>query len=73
VLELNAREAMHVIELRSSREGHPSYRAIAHELHRLIATVHPRFSAAMHHLDTSVEPRLERMPSELRSERRRAT
>ncbi|HEX5620279.1 MAG TPA: FAD-dependent thymidylate synthase [Solirubrobacteraceae bacterium] len=73
VLELNAREAMHVIELRSSREGHPSYRAIAHELHRLIATVHPRVAAAMHHVDTSVEPRLERMPSELRSERRGAT
>jgi thymidylate synthase ThyX len=73
VLELNAREAMHVIELRSAREGHPSYRAIAHELHRLIATVHPRVAAAMHHLDTSVEPRLERMPAELRSERRPTT
>jgi thymidylate synthase ThyX len=71
VLELNAREAMHVIELRSGREGHPSYRAIAHELHRLIATVHPRVAAAMHHLDPSVDPRLERMPAELRSERRR--
>ncbi|HET8754894.1 MAG TPA: FAD-dependent thymidylate synthase [Solirubrobacteraceae bacterium] len=71
VLELNAREAMHVIELRSSREGHPSYRAIAHEMHRLIATVHPLVAAAMHHLDASVEPRLERMPGERRSERRR--
>jgi thymidylate synthase ThyX len=70
VLELNAREAMHVIELRSGREGHPSYRAIAHELHRLIATVHPHVAAAMHHVDTSVEPRLERIAAELRSERR---
>jgi thymidylate synthase ThyX len=73
VLELNAREAMHVIELRSAREGHPSYRAVAHELHRLIATVHPRIAAAMQHLDTSAEPRLERMPAELRSERRHVT
>jgi len=73
ILELNAREAMHVIELRSAREGHPSYRAIAHELHRLIATVHPHVAAAMHHLDRSTEPRLERMASEMRSERRRAT
>jgi thymidylate synthase ThyX len=73
VLELNAREAMHVIELRSAREGHPSYRAIAHELHRLIATVHPRVAAAMHHVDTSVEPRLERLSAERHSERRRAT
>ena len=31
VLDLNAREAMQLIELRSGREGHPSYRAVAHE------------------------------------------
>src|SRR5205823_792045 len=30
ILDLNAREAMQLIELRSGREGHPSYRAIAH-------------------------------------------
>ena len=41
VLDLNAREAMQLIELRSGREGHPSYRAVAHEMHRLIAQVHP--------------------------------
>ena len=29
VLELDAREALHLIELRSGREGHPSYRAVA--------------------------------------------
>ena len=39
VLDLNAREAMHLIELRSGREGHPSYRAVAHEMRRLIAEV----------------------------------
>ena len=32
VLDMNAREAMHLIELRSGREGHPGYRAVAHEL-----------------------------------------
>ena len=41
VLDLNAREAMQLIELRSGREGHPSYRAVAHEMHRQIAEVHP--------------------------------
>lgn len=70
VLELNAREAMHVIELRSGREGHPSYRAIAHEMHRLIAQVHPLMASAISHLDRSTEPRLERMLGELRTERR---
>src|SRR5439155_1216353 len=34
VLELDAREALHLIELRSGREGHPSYRAVAHERRR---------------------------------------
>ena len=29
VLDMNAREAMHLIELRSGREGHESYRAVA--------------------------------------------
>ncbi|MEJ7715562.1 MAG: FAD-dependent thymidylate synthase [Thermoleophilaceae bacterium] len=38
---MNAREAMHLIELRSGREGHPSYRAVAHELHAQIAEAHP--------------------------------
>ena len=37
VLQLNAREAMHVLELRSGPQGHPAYRRIAQEMHRLIA------------------------------------
>ena len=41
VLDLNAREAMHLIELRSGREGHPTYRAVAHAMHERIAAVHP--------------------------------
>ena len=62
VLDLNAREAMQLIELRSGREGHPGYRAVAHEMHRQIAEVHPRSAAAMAHVDTEAEPRLERDP-----------
>ncbi len=72
VLDFNAREAMHLIELRSGREGHPAYRAVAHELHRQIAAVHPAVAAAMTHVDTSTEPRLERILSEMRQQARRA-
>ena len=72
VLEVNAREAMQLIELRSGREGHPSYRAVAHEMHRLIGTVHPGVAAAMSHVDTETEPRLERILSEMRLQDRRA-
>jgi thymidylate synthase ThyX len=72
VLDLNAREAMHLIELRSGREGHPSYRAVAHEMHAQIAARHPAVAAAMTHVDTSSEPRLERILSELRQHTRGA-
>mgnify|MGYP001126739951 FL=1 len=72
VLDMNAREAMHLIELRSGREGHPSYRAIAHELHRQIAAVHPGVAAAMQHVDTDTEPRLERILAEIRAHARQA-
>jgi thymidylate synthase ThyX len=68
VLDLNAREAMHLIELRSGREGHPGYRAVAHEMHRQIASVHPSVAAAMTHVDTDTEPRLERILSEMRTQ-----
>ncbi len=71
-MDLNARAAMQLIELRSGREGHPSYRAVAHEMHRLIGEVHPAVAAAMRHVDGSVEPRLERILSEMRQETRTA-
>jgi thymidylate synthase ThyX len=70
-LDLNAREAMHLIELRSGREGHPTYRAVAQAMHERIAAVHPGVAAAMTHVDTSVEPRLERIMSEIRTQRKR--
>jgi thymidylate synthase ThyX len=72
-LDLNAREAMHLIELRSGREGHPTYRAVAQAMHERIAAVHPGVAAAMSHVDTSVEPRLERIMSEIRTHRKRVS
>jgi thymidylate synthase ThyX len=68
VLELDAREALHLIELRSGREGHPSYRAVAHEMRRAIAAVHPGVAAAMTFVDDSTEERLERLLSEMRND-----
>jgi len=71
VLDLNAREAMHLCELRSGREGHPTYRAVAQAMHERIAAVHPAVAAAMTHVDSSTEPRLERILSEIRAHRKR--
>jgi thymidylate synthase ThyX len=73
ILDMNAREAMQLIELRSGREGHPSYRAVAHEMHRLIAEAHPSVARAMHFVDESTEPRLERLLSEIRNQTRAAS
>jgi thymidylate synthase ThyX len=70
-LDLNAREAMHLIELRSGREGHPTYRAVAQAMHERIAAVHPGVAATMTHVDSSAEPRLERILSEIRTHRKR--
>jgi len=68
ILDLNAREAMHLIELRSGREGHSSYRSIALEMHRLIATAHPAVANAITHVGEAGAPRLERALSESSSE-----
>lgn len=72
VMQLNARAAMHLIELRSSPQGHPSYRVIAHEMHRQIAEVagHRAVAAMMSHVDhSSVD--LERLEAERRAEKKR--
>jgi hypothetical protein len=72
VLQLNAREAMHLIELRSSPQGHRSYRRIAQDMHRQIAEVagHPTVAEFMRYVDYS-EVDLERLEAERRAERRR--
>lgn len=69
VLHMNAREAMHLIELRSGPQGHPSYRRIAHELHRQIRDVagHERIAGSMTHVDTS-DVDLERLAAERAAE-----
>jgi len=72
VMEMNAREAMHVLELRSSPQGHPAYRRVAQEMHRLIAEQagHRALAAAMRHVDHETYD-LERLGSERAAEERR--
>jgi thymidylate synthase ThyX len=52
-MEMNAREAMHLIELRSTPQGHPAYRRVAQRMHALIAERHPAIAAAMRFVDHS--------------------
>lgn len=72
-MDMNAREAMHVIELRTTPQGHPAYRRVCQEMHRLIAEVagHRAIAAAMTFADHSAVE-LERLAAERAAERRRA-
>ncbi|MDP1820710.1 MAG: FAD-dependent thymidylate synthase [Acidimicrobiales bacterium] len=72
-LHLNAREAMHMLELRTTPQGHPAYRVVGQEMHRLIADKagHRAVAEAMRYVDHSPEPSLERLDAERRAEVRR--
>jgi thymidylate synthase ThyX len=72
-MDMNAREAMHVIELRSAPHGHPAYRRVCQQMHTLIAdrAGHAAIAAAMQFADHS-EIELERLGSERALEKKRA-
>jgi len=72
IMPFNAREAMHMLELRSSPQGHPAYRKVALDMHRLIRDVagHRAIAEAMTHITTEA-PELERLEAERRAESRR--
>jgi thymidylate synthase ThyX len=70
VMQMTAREAMHLTELRSQPAGHPVYRAVAQEMHRQIAQVHPSLAAAFTHISYE-DVDLERLEAERRTELKR--
>ena len=71
-MQMNAREAMHLIELRSGPQGHPSYRRVAHAMARLIREQagHRAIADAMQYVDFS-DTDLERLEAERSAERNR--
>lgn len=52
-MNLNAREAFHMLELRTQQGGHPDYREVCQEMHRQIGEVagHTRIASAMKYVD----------------------
>jgi thymidylate synthase ThyX len=74
MMEMNAREAFHLIELRSQPQGHPTYRRVAHEMHRQIRDVagHTAIAEAMTFVDYS-DTDLERLEAERRAAERRTS
>lgn len=71
-MHMNARAAMQMLELRSTPQGHPQYRTVVQEMHRLIRDEagHTAVADAMQHVDHS-QVGLERLDAERAAEQRR--
>jgi hypothetical protein len=70
VMQMTAREAMHLTELRSQPQGHPTYRRVAQQMHRLISEVHPAIGASFGYMSYE-DVDLERLEAERRTEAKR--
>ncbi|MDQ1444058.1 MAG: hypothetical protein QOI20_522 [Acidimicrobiaceae bacterium] len=73
VMQMNAREAMHLLELRTGPQGHPEYRRVGQQMHRLIGEQagHRVIAELMRYVDHGTYD-LERLDAENRAEARRA-
>ncbi len=76
VMQFNAREAMHLIELRTGPQGHPEYRKVCQQMHRLIAEQagHRVIADLMNYADHAdyEDSGLERLEGERRADVRRS-
>jgi len=72
-IQMNAREAFHLLELRSQPSGHPGYRRVAQEMHDQIRDVagHTTIAEAMRYVDHD-DYALARLDEERRLEAKRA-
>ncbi|MEX1265231.1 MAG: FAD-dependent thymidylate synthase [Actinomycetota bacterium] len=70
VMQMTAREAMHLTELRSQPAGHPVYRRVAQTMHRLIAEAHPALGETFSYVSYD-QVDLERLEAERRTEQKR--
>jgi thymidylate synthase ThyX len=71
-MQLNVREAFHMLELRTSRQGHPDYRRVCQLMHKLIRDKagHKALADAMSYVDHGSYD-LERLEAERRTEQKR--
>lgn len=72
-MQFNAREAMHMLELRTGPQGHEAYRRVCQRMHTAIRDVagHTAVAAAMTFVDHTAEPTLGRLDAELAAEAKR--
>lgn len=69
-MKMNLREACHLIELRTSPQGHPDYRIVCQKMFSEITQVHPTLAKSMQFADTN-KYQFERLDAEKRTERKR--
>jgi thymidylate synthase ThyX len=72
VMEMNPRQAFHLIELRSQSAGHSAYRSVAQQMHRSIREVagHRLIADAMKFVDYT-DTDLERLEGERKAQKKR--
>lgn len=68
---MNAREAMHFMELRTSAQGHPGYRKIVQEMYDQLSSAHPLIASTMIYINKQDSPELTRLEEEKRNEIKR--
>jgi dTMP kinase len=61
---MNAREAMHFNELRTTPQGHPGYRKLVGQMHERLTEVHPLLGAAIKFVNQDESPELTRLAAE---------
>ena len=74
-MQMNAREAMHMVELRTTLQGHPAYRRVCQRMHRLIAEEagHAAVAELMSFVNHDEDPGLGRLDAEKRTEKLRTS
>ncbi len=70
-MTLNLREAFHLLELRTGKQGHSSYRRMCQQMYREIEKVHPRLAKLLRFVDLN-EYDLARIDAEMKSQNKRA-
>ena len=63
-ITMNAREAFHFHELRTSPQGHPGYRKLVLQMHEKLGEIHPMMTDAMKFVNREEDPELTRLAAE---------
>jgi thymidylate synthase ThyX len=69
-MKINLREACHMIELRTTAQGHPDYRHVCQEMYKHIQNVHPFLAMGIKFVDLN-QYNLGRFHSEKKAEKKK--